>query len=197
MGEVPEILTPRLRLRAHSPDDYAPAVDLWQNPEVYRHITGTAPREQDVWMRLLRYRGLWDFLGFGYWALEERSSGQYIGQLGFADFKRPLEGVDCSLPEAGWVVHPAAAGRGYATEAMQAACEWLDSQAASSHSFCIIAPGNRRSVRLAARLGYAFVKEILFNGDATAYYQRPRGAGTGSGRSCGSTRSPDATSGPG
>ncbi len=125
-------------------------------------------------MRLLRYSGLWDFLGYGYWALEERVSGTYVGQLGFADFKRPITGVDLTLPEAGWTLHPDFAGRGYATEAMQAACHWLDTETPHAESFCIIAPENTRSIHLAEKLGYVFVTDTSFNDEPTAYYRRAR-----------------------
>ena len=35
--------------------------------------------------------GLWSLLGFGYWAIEEKAAGGFVGELGFADFKRDIE----------------------------------------------------------------------------------------------------------
>ncbi|MFT7288302.1 MAG: RimJ/RimL family protein N-acetyltransferase [Halieaceae bacterium] len=174
MPTIPTIDTPRLILRAHRAEDHAGAVAVWQHPQVYRFITGSALSEQEVWLRLLRYSGLWDFLGYGYWAVEERVSGCYVGQMGFADFKRGLVGFDGHYPEAGWVLHPDCAGRGYATEGMQAACTWLDTQATQPRSFCIIGPDNNRSVRVAEKIGYRFVLDADFDEESVGVYFRDR-----------------------
>lgn len=123
-------------------------------------------------MRLLRYSGLWDFLGYGYWAVEDRSTGRYIGQMGFADFKRGLVGFDGHYPEAGWVLHPEFAGRGIATEGMQAACDWLDHQVDQRRSFCIVAPDNVASIRVAQKVGYRYALDTHMGDERTAVYFR-------------------------
>ncbi len=174
MSVVPQIETPRLILRAHREADHEPATDLWQRPEVYRFITGEPLSVQDVWLRLLRYGGLWDYLGYGYWAVEERESGRYVGQMGFANFKRGLVGFDGHYPEAGWVIHPDAAGCGYATEGMQGACQWLDQQPRWERSFCIIGRGNERSVRVANKLGYAYKLDTMLGEEPTGVFFRER-----------------------
>jgi RimJ/RimL family protein N-acetyltransferase len=173
---IPEILTPRLRLRGHRAEDHASAVGLWQDPAIYRVIGGEPLSEQEVWLRLLRYSGLWDLLGFGYWAVIERDTDAYVGQLGFADFRRGLVGFDGHYPEAGWMIHPDHAGKGYATEGMAAACRWLDAQDAWSRSFCIIDAGNLPSRRVAEKLGFRFVLETPFGEATTGVYFRNRGA---------------------
>lgn len=172
MLAIPTLESERLILRGHCAADLDAATAIWSHPEVYRFITGQALGTQEVWMRLLRYSGLWDFLGYGYWAVEERGSGRYIGQLGFADFKRGLLGFDGRYPEAGWVIHPDMAGRGYATEGMLAALGWLDAQPGWSRSFCIIGPQNNRSVRVAEKLGYRFAMNTNFGDEPTAVYFR-------------------------
>ncbi|EAQ96739.1 GNAT family N-acetyltransferase [Congregibacter litoralis] len=176
MSTVPQILTERLCLRGHCEQDHPAATAIWQHPGVYTFITGAALSAQDVWMRLLRYGGLWDMLGYGYWAVEERASGKYIGQLGFADFKRGLPGFDGHYPEAGWVLHPDAAGKGYATEGMAAACQWLDEQGGRERSFCIISADNPRSVRVAAKIGYRFALTSTLGDEEIAVYFRDRTA---------------------
>lgn len=174
MLQIPVLDTPRLRLRAHRVDDLESAVAIWTAPEVYRFITGKPLQRQDVWLRLLRYGGLWDFLGYGYWALEERESGHYVGQLGFADFKRGLVGFDGHYPESGWVIHPDYAGRGYATEGMLAACQWLDAHPNHGRSFCIIGNDNPQSVRVAQKLGYRFAVDANLGEESLGVYLRDR-----------------------
>jgi RimJ/RimL family protein N-acetyltransferase len=172
--EVPILETPRLRLRGHRADDLAPAVAIWGDPRVYRYITGEPLSEQDVWMRLLRYSGLWDFLGYGYWAVELRETGGYVGQLGFADFRRSLPGFDGGIPEAGWVLDAACAGRGLATEAMRAACAWLDAKERHPRSFCVIDPRNEASLRVAHKLGYRHEQDSSLGGEPVGVFVRQR-----------------------
>jgi RimJ/RimL family protein N-acetyltransferase len=72
----------------------------------------------------LRYVGHWSWLGFGYWLVEEKTSGQFVGEVGFADYKREIEPSIDDVPEIGWVLVPAMYGRGYATESVRAAIDW-------------------------------------------------------------------------
>jgi RimJ/RimL family protein N-acetyltransferase len=123
-------------------------------------------------MRLLRYSGLWDFLGYGYWAVEDRVSGRYLGQLGFADFKRGLIGFEGRYPEAGWVIDAAVAGRGLATEGMQAACDWLDGSGVHPRSFCIISADNPASLRVADKLGFSFGLDAELGEQTVGVYVR-------------------------
>jgi RimJ/RimL family protein N-acetyltransferase len=172
VASVPTLDTPRLRLRGHRASDLDAAVELWGEPRVYRYITGSPLSEQDVWLRLLRYSGLWDFLGYGYWAVESRSDGRYLGQLGFADFRRGLVGFDGRFPEAGWVLDASVAGRGLATEGMQAACRWLDEQGLHPRTFCVIDPANGASLRVAEKLGYRYLMASRLGDERVGVYLR-------------------------
>ena len=172
---VPELQTPRLYLRGHRADDHPQAARLWQAPAVYEAIGGEPLSDQEVWLRILRYSGLWDFLGFGYWAVIDRGSGAYVGQLGFADFRRGLIGFDGRYPEAGWVIHPDFAGRGYATEGVAAACRWLDDTTTHERSFCIINGDNVASQRIASKMGYRYALDTAFGETRTGVYFRERG----------------------
>ncbi len=63
---------------------------MWADPEVTRYIGGKPLTEEESWARLLRYVGHWSLLGFGYWVVEEKTTGNFIGEVGFADYKRDL-----------------------------------------------------------------------------------------------------------
>ncbi len=163
---APVIQTERLLLRGHRAADFADVAALWSDPEVTRYIGGQPVSPDEAWAKLLRSAGLWPLLGYGYWAVEERQTGRFIGTVGFGDFKRPLEPSIEGIPEIGWVVVPAAHGRGYATEAAQAALAWGDAHFSPRQTVCLIAPENRPSLRVAGKCGYReFVR--------TTYKDRP------------------------
>lgn len=173
--QIPSLETPRLLLRGHRPADFEACAALWGDPRVTQHITGRPQTREETWARLLRYAGHWTWLGFGYWVVEERASGAFVGEVGFADFRRqidpPLEG----RPELGWVVAPATQGQGYATEALRTALAWADSSLPAAETCCIVAPENAASLRVAAKLGYRESVRTTYKGDPTVVFTRARG----------------------
>ena len=66
---IPVLETERLLLRAPSADDLDASTAMWSNPAVVRHIGGKPFTREEVWSRILRARGLWPMLGYGYWAV--------------------------------------------------------------------------------------------------------------------------------
>ena len=77
--------------------------------------------------------------------------GLFIGDIGFADFKRDANPSIENTPEAGWALTPTAHGKGYANEALTAALQWLDTATPHTATVCLIDPGNTASLRLAAK----------------------------------------------
>ncbi|MQT13336.1 GNAT family N-acetyltransferase [Segnochrobactrum spirostomi] len=167
--------TERLVLDAHGTGHFEALCVLWSDPQVVRHI-GKPSTPTECWARLLRYRGLWALLGFGYWAVTEKASGRFVGDLGFADFHRPIDPPIHGLPEAGWVLAPWAQGRGYASEALAAALGWLDGTTAHRRTACLIAPENRASVRVAEKAGFRFQYNVRFMEEDTLFLTRDRPA---------------------
>jgi RimJ/RimL family protein N-acetyltransferase len=159
--------TDRLTLHGHRLEDLDEAVAMWSDPKVVRHIGGKPFTRQETWTRLLRYVGHWQLLGWGYWVVRERTSGRFVGEVGFADFKREIEPSLEGLPEAGWVLAPWAHGRGFATEALRAAMTWGASHIGSGRTVCIIDPDNVASIRVATKCGFREVARTTYLGDPT------------------------------
>lgn len=155
---APTIHTPRLTLRGHTPQDLADCVALWSDPQIIRYTTRQTLARQDVWTRLLRHPGHWALLGYGYWLVFEQETGQLLGEMGLADFRRMvMEPYPqyAGIPEAGWVLLPQAQGKGYAFEALSAILGWRDEHLSGQLTYCLIDPENTPSLKLAARLGFA------------------------------------------
>jgi len=168
---VPVIETQRLVLRGHRLDDFDACAAMWADPVVTRYIGGKASTAQETWFRMLRYLGHWDLLGWGYWAVEEESSGTFIGELGFADYRRDIASIQ-GVPELGWALVPSAHGKGYATEGLRAAIAWGDGKFNGGRTVCIIHPENAASLRVAEKLGYREFERTSFNGQSTILFER-------------------------
>ena len=104
----------------------------------------------------MRYAGHWSLLGFGYWAVEEKETGRFVGDVGLSDFRRELPAKlnFSTAPEAGWVLSPAFHGRGYATEAVRAALAWGEAHLGAKRFVCLIHPENIASLRVAEKTGF-------------------------------------------
>jgi RimJ/RimL family protein N-acetyltransferase len=173
---APTLHTARLFLRPHHAGDLDACSAMWENPIVTRHISGRSSSRHETWMRILRYAGLWSMLGYGYWAVEERASGKYVGDVGFADFHRELLPPIDGIPEAGWVLDPDFYGRGFATEAMRGALAWADANITADRTVCIIAPENIASIRVAEKTGYVETVPASFQGEPAILMMRSKAA---------------------
>lgn len=169
--EVPVINTERLILRGHRLDDFDACAALWADPRVARYIGGRPFTGEEAWARLLRYAGHWALLGFGFWAVAEKASGSFIGELGFADFKREITPSLDGMPEVGWALSPSAQGRGYATEALRAVVAWGDGHfGGSQRTVCLIHPENLASIRVATKCGYQEFQRTTYHGEPTILF---------------------------
>jgi RimJ/RimL family protein N-acetyltransferase len=154
----PVLETERLRLRPHRVDDFADCVAMWSDPVITRYTIGNPAPPAQTWKRILAYRGHWALLGFGYWAVEEKATARYIGDVGFAEHKRDIQPPIEGIPELGWALISQAHGKGYATEASRAAVAWGDGHFGPAPTVCIIHQENRPSFRVADKLGYREVR---------------------------------------
>jgi RimJ/RimL family protein N-acetyltransferase len=152
--EIPVLETERLRLRGHRIEDFPACAAMWTDPIVVRHTTGKPLTPEEIWVRLLRYIGHWALLGFGFWAVEEKATGQFAGELGFCDFKRGLGPSLDDVPEAGWVLTSQSHGKGFATEAVGAVIAWSDQHFGKLRTVCLIHPDNLASIRVAQKFSY-------------------------------------------
>ena len=169
---IPLITTDRLILREHRLEDFPACVKLWTNTTVTRYIGGQARSEEETWSKFLRGVGHWAMLGFGYWVVYEKSTNQFVGEVGFANFKRTIVPAFTDMPEIGWVIDPAFHGQGYAFEAVSAALNWGDQHLPKARTVCLIDPDNSASIRLAQKLGYREFDRADYQGEINILFER-------------------------
>ena len=159
-------------MRGHQLSDFEDAAAMWGDSIVTRHIGGRPFSHEEVWTKVLRYVGHWSLLGFGYWVVREKASGRFVGEVGFADFKRDMKPSIAGVPEGGWVLASWAHGQGFAKEAVRAALAWNDARTQSGPTVCIIDPTNPRSIRVAVACGYEEVQQATYKGEPVILFRR-------------------------
>lgn len=169
---APRIETKRLILREIHAADYDPVHRLWTDPENVRFVGGKPSTPSQSWRRIINSAGMWPILDYGYWALDEKSSGQFIGLVGFADFRREEPAGFSGDPEIGYVIDKRVHGKGYGREAMTACMDWMDATHGRRRTICMIEPGNIASVKIAERLGYKTYAEGVIDGATVLLMER-------------------------
>ncbi len=147
--------TSRLILRAHTLADFAAYAVMRADPVVMKYLgKGDLLSEEDAWAKFQSMAGHWQMLGYGTWALEEKATGGVIRSLGYSDKKRPKEHPASGAPERGWSLVASAHGKGFATEALQAALLWGREFFGPARVVCVISTDNMASIRLAEKHGF-------------------------------------------
>lgn len=175
MSPIPTLTTERLTLRGHEPGDLDAFFAMRSDPRVARHIGKNLLTRTQCWTRILAYRGMWEFLGYGFWAVTERATGAFVGDVGLADLRRDMEPSFEGQPEAGWIFAADASGKGYATEAMKSVFGWFDGAFAGRESVCMIDPGNAASLRVAEKCGFSRWTETTYEDDHVILFRRMTG----------------------
>lgn len=168
---IPMLETARLILRGYRNEDFPALVALWSDPRTTRLMGMKPMSEEDVWAKYLRSVGSWEVNGFGFWAIEEKASGSFVGEAGFLNAKRAIE-PPLPIPEMGWSLVPGVQGKGYATEAVAAAIAWGESHFGRVRFSCIIAPENAPSLRVAARFGFVEAARTTYKDHPTIVFYR-------------------------
>lgn len=172
---APNLETDRLILRAHTTDDFEDCAAMWADPAVVRHISNSPSTPEQSWSRLLRYAGHWALLGFGYWVVQSKDDSRYIGEVGFADYKREISPSLAGRPEAGWVLKAGEHGRGFASEAVSRIHQWADTHLGVPETVCILAPEHTASINVAQKVGYAKDTVGRYHGNPTLIMVRSIG----------------------
>ncbi|OWP62981.1 GNAT family N-acetyltransferase [Hymenobacter amundsenii] len=151
---VPQLETPDLLLRAPLPSDLPEFTAISNDPAFYRFLGNKPQTEEEVWRRMMGQLGHWAMFGYGAWTIEEKATGSFLGSVGFFDFQRDLTPSLKGTLETGWTIAPRAHGRGYATQALQAALAWVEPRFPAARLTAIIDPANVASLAVARKFHF-------------------------------------------
>jgi RimJ/RimL family protein N-acetyltransferase len=152
---IPKLCTERLLLRSFSQDDFEAFAEIVSDPEVVRYLDDGAPiSREDCWRGMALFVGHWHLRGYGWWAVEERGTGRFLGRIGLYN-PEGWPGI-----EIGWLLDRRAWGSGLATEGATAALAYAFDVVHANHVISLIDPRNTRSIRVAEKLGETYERRI-------------------------------------
>lgn len=169
--EIAEVVleTPRLRMRAFRGEDLDAYAAMTADPDVMRYLgTGVTLNRMDAWRSIAGILGHWRLLGYGMWALELKSSGEFVGRVGFLD-PPGWPGF-----ELGWGLARSHWGQGYASEAAARARDHAFNEMGRDRLISLIRPGNVRSIGVAERIGARPAGEVELLGSIALMYETRR-----------------------
>jgi RimJ/RimL family protein N-acetyltransferase len=166
------IETERLLLRPYVLAEYQSYLAMCADPLVFKFLGGRPFSADDAWHRILRYAGHWSMLNYGIFAVIEKSTGEYIGETGIADFHRGLGNAFDGYGEASWTFISRVHGRGFALEAAGAAHQWYTDNLRQNRTVCLIDPVNTASLKMAGRLGYNAFDRRDYKGQSLVVLER-------------------------
>jgi RimJ/RimL family protein N-acetyltransferase len=147
MNEV-RLETDRLILRTYQLSDFEDHFKLCADPDVMRYLLGQKPLSRfEAWRHMAYIVGHWELLGYGYFVAEEKTTGRFVGRIGFTN----PEGWPGF--ELGWTLAPEFQGRGFATEGGRFLLDYAFNEMKKDHVISVIHPDNKPSIRVAERLG--------------------------------------------
>jgi RimJ/RimL family protein N-acetyltransferase len=154
--ELIELVTERLRLRRYRADDLEHAYRLTSDPVVMRFYP--APYDRHRVKRMLD-NILYSYAHSGYslLAVERRSDGAYLGQIGLLHWDNVDGREDV---EVAYMLTAEAWGHGYATEAARACRDWAFEHLEPDRVVSFIAVANEPSMRVAERNGMKRIKRL-------------------------------------
>jgi RimJ/RimL family protein N-acetyltransferase len=141
-----ELESERLLLRQWQKTDIEPYARFYADEEMARFVGGKKTREE-AWLILASVIGHWHLRGFGFFAAEEKDTGDFVGCVGL------LEPEGWPEMELGYWVMRDMQGKGYATEAAMRVREYAYKEMGSTTLVSYIHPDNEPSKKVALRLG--------------------------------------------
>lgn len=165
-GDMHEIVTDKLRLRAIEPGDVEHYFRLLTDPEVMKYIgvqQGRILSREEVVNIVDIAVDAWKTRGYARWSVFERATDEFVGFAGF----RCEEG----MPELLVVVHEKFWGSGYAGKACRACLDYAFENLGFETVFAVSRPENDRARGMLERLGFRFDAIIDFHGVEGAAYR--------------------------
>jgi RimJ/RimL family protein N-acetyltransferase len=168
MTDIPRLRTERLVLRGFEERDFETYAAMMADPDVVRYLGDGRPLSRaDAWRQLAMFAGHWVLRGFGLWAVENATTGSFLGRIGC------LEPEGWPGFEIGYALARDAWGKGYAREGAARALAYARKELGRTDIISLIRPANAGSIKVARALGAVAAETVELFGAPTIVYRYP------------------------
>ncbi|MEO0576453.1 MAG: GNAT family N-acetyltransferase [Pseudomonadota bacterium] len=148
------IETDRLILRPIDAErDFEAWAACFADAETNRYLGGKPLDRALAWRNMAMVIGHWQLRGYGFFSVEEKASGCWVGRVG------PWFPEGWPEPEIGWTIAREHCGKGFATEAGFASLQYVKDVLGWQQVIHAIVAGNTGSEAVATRLGSSLLRE--------------------------------------
>ena len=152
------IETERLVLRPFVASDVESHIAMMQDEKTASFLTpdGKPRAYGDEWRAAVMLIGHWQIRGFGFFSVEEKETGDWVGRVG------PWQPGGWPGLECGWSIASGHWGKGYAPEAAIASVQWTFEKFPDlARIISVIDPDNANSQAVARKIGEENSGEIF------------------------------------
>lgn len=147
--------TDRLILRRIDPDrDFEAWASALADEEHVRYTVGRVQNRAEAWRSMAAVIGHWAIRGYGFFSVEDKASGAWVGRVG------PWFPEGWPEPEIGWSIAPDCLRRGFATEAALASLRFAFDELGWKRVVHCILEGNEASIGVAHKIGSKFLYDL-------------------------------------
>ncbi|MGF1686883.1 GNAT family N-acetyltransferase [Photobacterium japonica] len=163
-----ELDTARLRLRGWKGSDYPDFAAMTADPDVMRYFPHCLSTDESHALAS-RIQGLLLERGWGFWAVELKATGAFIGFVGLHKQDASIAIPHTPMVEIGWRLSKAYWYNGYATEAARAALQFAFEQLQQPRVYAFTLLTNTPSRKVMAALGMSNIEEDFDHPNLLAY----------------------------
>lgn len=157
--------TERLILRQLTDSDIHDLLCLVSDPIVMEFCSGPLTNA-DAQRWLATAMTCYEKYGYDYWAVEEKESGNFVGQMGI--LRQELDGtqVDCLA----FMLHHQYWNRGYASEGASACLRYAFTTLRLENIMATVEPGNAASIAILKKIGMKQIEDKDYAGNRVHVY---------------------------
>ena len=158
------IETERLQLRPWTSGDFDALAAFYADDANAKYVGGVKNNDQ-AWRVLALHIGHWELKGFGYWAVDEKASSEFVGCVGL------WQSAGWPELELGYWLMPDHQGKGFAFEAAQRCKIYAQKELKATSLVSYIDATNKSSIALAQKMGARLERtiELLEHGPHQVY----------------------------
>lgn len=165
---VPRIETQRLLLRELRMSDFEAYATHAADPDAQKFTSGAVDRRA-AWRQLAAMTGQWLLTRAGWWGVELRATGEWVGTVGAFIRETTLQRKPPEI-ELGWSIARPYWRKGYASEAAIAVRDHALRAHDAAYLIAHIVKENTASIRVSERIGMRYEKDVDFYGEPCGRY---------------------------